>query len=89
MLSKIKTFFSDLWTKIKNDFLNFVALISTTLGSIMAHIDQIANSLDPNFGQLLSSAMGDVKWAGRWMLTIGVATMLAKFKSLLESPPKS
>lgn len=81
-------FFSDLWAKIKADIANAIALISTTVGTILAHIDQIATSLDPNFGQLLSTVMGDVKWVGRWMLTIGLVTMVAKFKSLLQSPPK-
>ena len=89
MIDKIKQFFSDLWAKIKADIMNAVAVLSTFFGGIMAHIDEIANSLDPNFGQTLATALGDVKWAGRWMLTVGLAAMLAKLKSLIQSPPKS
>jgi hypothetical protein len=89
MFTKIKTFFHDLYVKIKGDVTNAIAVISTFFGTIMAHIDDIVSALDPNFGQTLSTALGDVKWAGRWMLTIGLATMLAKLKSLIQSPPKA
>lgn len=83
------TFFHDLYVKIRTNVLNAIALVCSIFGSIMSHIDAIASTLDPNFGQTLSTALGDVKWAGRWMLTIGIVTAVAKFKSLVQSaPPK-
>lgn len=90
MIAKIKAFFSDIWTKIKTDIANAFALISTMLGSFLAHIDAIAATLgDPNLTQQISTVVADAKWVGRWLLTVGIVTAVAKFKALLQSPPKA
>jgi hypothetical protein len=87
MFTKIKSYFHDLFTKIKTNVLNAIALVCSIVGSVLAHIDALASTLDPNFGQQLSTVLGDVKWAGRWMLTVGIVTAIAKFKALVQSPP--
>jgi hypothetical protein len=89
MIASIKKFFSDLWAKIKADVANAFALISTFFGSILAHIDSLAATLgDPNLTSQVSTVVADAKWVGRWMLTVGVVTAIAKFKSLIQTPPK-
>ena len=35
-------FFTDLWAKVKSNFINATALLGTVFGSTMAHIDEIA-----------------------------------------------
>ena len=78
---------SDLWKKIRADVTNAVALISTGLGSAMAHIDDIATTLgDPSLNQQLTTVANDAKWIGRWMLLVGVLTALARFKKLVQTP---
>lgn len=80
-------FFTDLWAKIKADFWNAVALVTTAFGSLMAHIDELATALgDPGLTQQLSSAIGDAKAIGRWMLFVGILTTIARFKKLVQSP---
>ena len=88
-MEKIKAFFSGLWAKIKADFANAMALIGMMLGSVMSHIDALASTLgDPNLTQQISSVVSDAKWIGRWMLTVSVIATVAKFKALVQSPPK-
>lgn len=89
MFGGIKKFFSDLWTKIKQDIANAFALITTMVGSILAHIDALATTLgDPNLTQQVSTVVADAKWVGRWLLTVGIVTAIAQFKKLVQSPPK-
>lgn len=89
MFAAIKKFFSDLWTKIKADVANAFALVTTFFGSILAHIDSLAATLgDPNLTSQISTVVADAKWIGRWMLTVGIVTAIAKFKSLVQTPPK-
>ena len=89
MLAKIKTFFHDLWTKIKADIANAIAIVSAIFGSILAHIDELATALgDPNLNQQISTVVGDAKTFGKWMLTVGIVTAIARFKKLVQSPPK-
>ena len=79
--------FHDAWAKVKADAINALALISTGLGSAMAHIDDLATTLgDPNLNQQLSAVVSDAKWIGRWMLFVGVLTAAARFKKLVQSP---
>lgn len=90
MFSAVKKFFADLWAKIKADIANAFALVSTMLGSVLAHIDALAATLgDPNLNQQISTVVADAKWVGRWMLTVGVVTAIAQFKKLVQSPPKA
>lgn len=90
MIAKIKAYFSDLWVKIKADITNALAVVSTLFGTILAHIDELATTLgDPNLNQQLQTVVADAKWFGRWMLTVGIVTAVAKFKSLIQTPPKS
>lgn len=89
MLAKIKAFFHDLYTKIKTNVLNAVALVGTMLGGVMSHIDALAATVgDPNLTQQLSTVIADAKWIGRWIFAVGVVTAVAKFKALVQSPPK-
>lgn len=83
----MKKFFSDLYAKIKADALNAVALVSTALGSLMAHIDELATALgDPSLNQQIHTVITDAKWFGHWMLFVGILTTVARFKSLVQSP---
>jgi hypothetical protein len=85
----MRKFFSDLWAKIKADAANAFAIISTAFGSAMAHIDDLAATLgDPNLNQQLSSVLADAKLVGRWMLFVGILTAVARFKKLIQSPPR-
>ena len=85
----MSAFFTDLWAKIKADFANAFALVTTFLGSLMTHIEELATALgDPNLNQQLSSVIADAKWMGRWMLMVGILTTIARFKKLVQSPPK-
>jgi hypothetical protein len=89
VLAKIKAFFSDLWAKVKADIANAFALISTMLGSILAHIDAIATTLgDPNLNQQMATVFADAKWFGKWLLTVGIVAAVAQFKKLVQTPPK-
>jgi hypothetical protein len=89
MFAKIKTYFHDLFAKIKADILNAFALIGTMLGSALSHLDALAATLgDPNLTQQFSTVFADAKWFGRWMLTVGIVTAIANFKKLVQSPPK-
>lgn len=86
----MKAYFSDLWAKIKADFLNAAALVSTAFGGFMTHIDELATALgDPGLTQQLSSVVADAKWIGRWMLMVGILTTVARFKKLVQSPPRA
>lgn len=79
--------FSGLWTKIKKDVVNAVALFGTVLSSIMSHIDSIAAALgDPNLTQQISVIVGDAKLFGRWMLFVSIVAIVARFKQLVETP---
>lgn len=80
---------NDIWAKIKADAANAFAIVSTGFGSLLAHIDELATTLgDPNLSHQLSTVVSDAKWIGRWMLFVGVLTAIARFKKLVESPPK-
>ena len=82
------TFFSDLWGKVKADAINASALAASTLGSIMAHIDDIAAQLgDPSLtAQIKSTILTDAKWFGKWMTFVGILAVIARFKKLVQSP---
>jgi hypothetical protein len=86
----LKTFFSDLWVKIKADAINALALASTTVGSIIAHIDDIATELgDPSLTQQIhSTIITDAQWFGHWMTFVGLIAIVARFKRLVQTPPK-
>lgn len=91
---------SDLWGKLKADVMNAVALVGTTFGTALSHIDSIIQGLganidalatalgDPNLTQQMQTVIGDAKWFGRWMLAVGIVATVARFKKLLQSPPK-
>ncbi|QPF87041.1 hypothetical protein IC762_12385 [Bradyrhizobium genosp. L] len=85
----MRQFFADLWAKVKSDIANAFAIIGTGLGSVMAHIDDVASMLgDPSLSQQLSTVFTDAKWVGRWLLFVGLLTVAARFKKLVQSPPK-
>ena len=78
----------DLWVRIKADAVNAFALVSTGLGSAMAHIDELATALgDPGLNQQLHTIITDVKAWGRWMMVVGIVGTIARFKKLVQSPP--
>jgi hypothetical protein len=77
----------DLWAKLKADAINAMALVSTSLGSAMAHIDDVAAALgDPNLNQQLHTVITDVKAWGRWMMVVGIIGTIARFKKLVQTP---
>ena len=79
---------SDLKAKIKADIANAVALVSSALGGVLAHIDELATTLgDPNLNQQFAAVVGDVKVVGKWMLFVGILTAVARFKKLVQTPP--
>lgn len=81
---------NDLWAKIKADAVNAFALIGTFLGSAMSHIDELATTLgDPNLNQQLHTVITDVKTWGHWLLAVSVIGAIARFKKLVQSPPKA
>jgi hypothetical protein len=83
----MKNFFTDLWAKVKSDFINATALLGTVCGSIMDHIDEIATALgDPALNDQIHTFITDAKWFGRWMMVVGILAMVARFKKLVESP---
>lgn len=87
MLEKVKSFFTDLWIKIKADVANAIALLSSIFGAILSHIDALAAALgDPNLNQQMATVLGDAKAVGKWMLAVGVVTAVAQFKKLVETP---
>lgn len=91
---------SDLWTKLKADVMNGVALVGTTFGTLLSHVDSVIQGVgtnidavaaalgDPNLTQQMQTVIGDAKWFGRWMLAVGIVATIARFKKLLQSPPK-
>lgn len=84
----VKTFFTDMWAKIKADIVNAMALIGTVFGSVLSHIDALAAALgDPNLNQQVTTTLADAKAVGRWMLMVSVVTVIAKFKQLVQTPP--
>jgi len=89
MWTKVKAFFHDLAVKIKTNIMNAIALIGTLFGSALSHIDALAATLgDPNLTQQISTVVTDAKWIGRWILTVGIIATIAKFKQLVQAPPK-
>ena len=79
----------DTWAKVRADAVNALALASTGLGSAMAHIDDVATALgDPNLNQQLHTVITDVKTWGRWVMLVGIIGTIARFKKLVQSPPK-
>ena len=83
-------FFSDLWIKVKADATNAFALGSTAVGNLMAHIDDLASGLnDPALNDKLHSTIfTDAKLFGKWMAIVGTLLLVARFKKLVQSPPK-
>lgn len=89
MIAKLKAFLTDLYNRVKTNVLNAVALLGTMMGSVLSHIDAIAATLgDPNLTQQISSVIADAKWIGRWVLMVGIVATIAKFKALVQSPPR-
>jgi hypothetical protein len=86
----MKAFLSDLWAKIKADAINAAALAGTTFGTIIAHIDDLAAELgDPALTQQVKSTIiTDAKWFGHWMTFVGLIAIVARFKRLVQTPPK-
>ena len=83
----MKAFFTDLWAKVKSNFINATALLGTVFGSTMAHIDEIATALgDPGLNDQIHTIITDAKWFGRWMMAVSILAMVARFKKLVESP---
>jgi hypothetical protein len=86
----VKKFFADLWAKIKSDAINAFALVSTSVGSLVSHIDDLAAELgDPALTQQIKSTIiTDAKWFGHWMTFVGIVALIARFKRLVQSPSK-
>lgn len=88
----MKAYLSDLWKKVKADAINAGALVSSAVGSVLSHIDDIAAQLgDPALTeQMKSTILTDAKWIGRWMTFVGILAIFARFKKLVQSPaPKA
>lgn len=84
----IKTFFVGLWNKIKAACWGSLTIawsyIVTTAGVLFANIDSLATVMgDPNLTAQLQSVIGDPKAIGKWLLTVGIVTTLARLKSLI------
>lgn len=90
-VTKIKAFFVGIWTKIKTACLGSITMawsyVVTTVGTLFANIDSIATVLgDPNLNQQVTSVIGDAKMLGKWLLTVGIVTAVARLKSLILTP---
>jgi hypothetical protein len=91
MFSRIKAFFVGLWNKIKAACMGSLTMawsyIVTTAGAIFANIDNLATVLgDPNLNQQITAVVGDAKLVGKWLLTVGIITAIARLKSLVLTP---
>jgi hypothetical protein len=92
LLDKIKSFFTDLWTKIKAACLGSITMawsyVVTTAGALFANIESIAAVMgDPNLTAQLQAVVGDAKMLGKWLLTVGIVTAIARLKSLVLAKP--
>jgi hypothetical protein len=90
-VTKIKAFFTNLWARIKAACLGSLTMawsyIVTTAGALFANIDSIASVLgDPNLNQQVTAVIGDAKMLGKWLLTVGIVTAVARLKSLILTP---
>lgn len=95
----MKAFLSGLWAKTKAACLGSITMawsyIVTATGALFTNIESLATVLgDPGLTQQLQAVVGDAKLIGKWLLTVGIITTLARLKSLVKSgtppaPPKA
>jgi hypothetical protein len=87
----VSKFFSDLWVKIKADAINASALLGGMFSTFLAHIDDLAAELgDPNLTQQISTVVhADIKTMAHWAQIVSAIFLVARFKKLVQSPPKA
>jgi hypothetical protein len=79
-----------MWARIKACCLNSLTIAWSyclaVAGAALQAIDTVADALgDPALRDQISAAIGDAKTAGRILLGISVATMLARLRSLRKA----
>jgi hypothetical protein len=85
----MRAFFSGLWTKVKTACMGSITMawsyLVSAFGAFLQNVDSIASALgDPSLNQQIASVVGDAKMLGRWLLTVGIITTIARLKSLIK-----
>lgn len=89
-MKAVGPFFTDLWSIVKADAINAAIVISNIVSGIFANIDSIATTLgDPSIVHQLPVVVHDTQKVAIYIFGVTVLAAVARFKKLVQSPPKA